>query len=432
VAVAFEVVLGAVVGMAGIADVILDVSIKGVAVLLVACGLTWVLRNGSAASRHLVWSMAIVGVLALPAIRAIAPEWRVPGMTLLLPAESTPEPETPPATTGSEMEGTDRAAGTSPPSWTAGSDQEIPRAVAVAESRRDAAPVALQFSQGGSEVPVKQMESVATANEALGWRSWVLLAWLTGALGLSAWIAAGLIRAHWLARSATPIPVGPVADLADDLSEELDLRSPVTLLQSKRSVMPMTWGFRPKILIPHEASEWTDERLKAVLLHELAHVKRCDYQTQLLARVATVLYWFNPLVWVAARRMRVERELACDDRVLNTGSRPSDYASHLLDIARSLKTGTLVSVSGIAMARRSHLSERLLAVLDATRRRAAVTRKVAVAAWGGAACFVLPLAGAVPDDGEVVPTDSTRSSQSVAVRPIAPVRRWPAVRLVFP
>jgi beta-lactamase regulating signal transducer with metallopeptidase domain len=413
VAIAFEVLLGAVSGLSGIADVILDVSIKGAAVLLVAYGLTLALRNGSAAFRHLVWSMAVVGVLVLPAIRAITPEWRVPGTALLVPAAPDPEHGALSAGSGSQAAETELV-GTS---LTPQAESPRPRergGVAVAESQAYEVAGPPPSAERVVETSVTPVPAGARVDESLGWRSWVLLIWLVGALGVAGWIAAGLLRAHWLARNATTIAVGSLTDLVDNLSEELDLRRPVTLLQSRRSVMPMTWGLRPKLLIPHEATEWTDERLKAVLLHELAHVKRLDYQTQLLARLATVLYWFNPLVWMAARKMRVERELACDDRVLNTGSRPSDYASHLLDIARSLKTGTLMSVSGIAMARRSHLSERLLAVLDATRRRAAVTRTVAVAAWGGAACVVFPVAGAVPGGGDAAPTDSSHMLTSVA------------------
>jgi len=410
VAISFDALLGAVTDLSGFADVILDVSIKGAAVLLVAYGLTWALRNGSAAFRHLVWSMAVLGVLVLPAIRAIAPEWRVPGTTRLVSAA-----------TDSERGALRPASGFHAETLQPRAESPVLRegsGVGVAESQPSeiavlppAEPVARS---------VTPLSVGAMADDSLGWKSWALLIWLAGALGVVGWMAAGLFRAHWLARSATTIAVGPLADLVDSLSEELGLRRPVTLLQSQRSVMPMTWGLRPKLLIPHEATEWTDERLRAVLLHELAHVKRLDYQTQLLARVATVFYWFNPMVWVAARKMRVERELACDDRVLNTGSRPSDYASHLLDIARSLKTGTLMSVSGIAMARRSHLSERLLAVLDATRRRAVVTRKAAVAAWGGAACLVLPVAGAVPGSGESAPTDHPRQSLSASA-PAEPV-----------
>ncbi len=79
----------------------------------------------------------------------------------------------------------------------------------------------------------------------------------------------------------------------------------------------MTCGaWHPVLLLPDAAENWPLERRRVVLLHELAHIKRLDWLTQTLAYIAGSLHWFNPLVWLAARRMRVEREQACDDLVL--------------------------------------------------------------------------------------------------------------------
>jgi hypothetical protein len=94
--------------------------------------------------------------------------------------------------------------------------------------------------------------------------------------------------------------------------------------------------FRPAVLMPTGAADWPAGRQRVVLLHELAHVRRRDCQVQLVAHLALALHWFNPLAWWAVRRLRIEREHACDDHVLRSGARASDYADHLLQIARGL------------------------------------------------------------------------------------------------
>src|SRR5471030_2730928 len=101
--------------------------------------------------------------------------------------------------------------------------------------------------------------------------------------------------------------------------------------------IPMTWGvIRPTIVLPRDADTWSDKRFEATLLHELSHVRRCDFATQLLAEFVCALYWFNPLVWLSARTMRSDAELAADEAVLHSGLKPSDYAAELLSLAADL------------------------------------------------------------------------------------------------
>jgi HEAT repeat protein len=164
--------------------------------------------------------------------------------------------------------------------------------------------------------------------------------------------------------------------------------------------MPMAWGiFRPAVLMPADADTWPGERLRIVLLHELAHVKRRDCLTHVLAQISCALYWFNPLAWTAARHLRTERERACDDLVIAAGTRGPDYAEQLLDIARVTRSGRFPAIfagASLAMAQRSELEGRLMAILDPAVPRSGISRIRTLAASSLFAFGVMPLASVQP------------------------------------
>jgi hypothetical protein len=171
----------------------------------------------------------------------------------------------------------------------------------------------------------------------------------------------------------------------------------VLLLRSSGAVMPATWGLLwPAVIVPAAADGWTRELRRAVLAHELAHVKRFDCLTQALAQVACVLFWWHPAVWYAARRLRVERERACDDLVLRGGTRAPDYAAHLLQVARAYRALPLEAPALVSMARPSHLESRLRWVLDGARARGVPSRAATMAALLAGVLLVVPLAAMRP------------------------------------
>lgn len=98
-----------------------------------------------------------------------------------------------------------------------------------------------------------------------------------------------------------------------------------------RLMVPITLGVvRPKILMPTQSQHWPEDELRAVLAHELAHVDRIDGFSQLIVSVVKCIAWFQPLAWLGNHRMALEREIACDDRVLKDGVEGSFYAATLL------------------------------------------------------------------------------------------------------
>ena len=161
---------------------------------------------------------------------------------------------------------------------------------------------------------------------------------------------------------------------------------------SNRITVPIVWGFlRPVILLPVDANHWRTERLRAVLLHELAHIERWDWVVQTIAQVTCAVYWFNPFVWFAARRMRIEAEQACDDQVLDAGYRSTDYAQHLLDIVRDVKTVGSVSRAAVAITRSSKIEGRLRTVLAENLNRHPVTKVTAGIGLLVFICFAVPM-----------------------------------------
>jgi TonB family protein len=156
----------------------------------------------------------------------------------------------------------------------------------------------------------------------------------------------------------------------------------------------VTWGWRrPKVILPAAAHEWPDDRLRVVLTHELAHIQRGDWVVQLAAEVLRSFYWFNPLLWVVCRRLRVESEHACDDAVLARGLDGPEYAAHLLALAQSLNLGRRPWLPAPAMARPSSLEGRITAMLDSTTNRRLVSWPARVASVAAFIALTVPIAG---------------------------------------
>jgi hypothetical protein len=259
----------------------------------------------------------------------------------------------------------------------------------------------------------------------------------------SLWLAvAGLLLVRLAIANARVSGWKRASDIVDDgrwnslmrrLTRDYHIERPVVLLQSGETDVPVTWGVvYPVVLIPANADEWDEEQRIAVLTHELAHVKRFDALSQMVGQVALALLWFHPLAWVAVRRMRQEREHACDDFVLAAGARASRYADDLLGLARRLARPTAPAAAALAMARRSELEGRLLAILDPAIKRGAVQKgKVGALAILVLLCAV-PLSAFKPAARvNVVPTESPVAAMQTSA-PVTRVDEKPTVALAAP
>lgn len=224
----------------------------------------------------------------------------------------------------------------------------------------------------------------------------IILIWLTGAVFLLFRLVIGIFTANLYTRRARTVVDPALTKLVAETSQDLNLTGKVRPLVSEHISVPVICGlWRSKVLLPESFEAWTEEQQGVVLLHELAHIKRRDCLTQLLAQIVCALYWFNPIVWYAARHLRELREQACDDYVLNAGTKPSVYADHLLQIARSMQDKrslfNLTQTATVAIARKSQIETRLLSILDPSQSRRGLSRFITAGSIFSVAIIALPL-----------------------------------------
>jgi TonB family protein len=144
------------------------------------------------------------------------------------------------------------------------------------------------------------------------------------------------------------------------------------------------------ILLPEYALAWSDEKRDWAIRHEQAHIARRDWQWQLLAQVMTCVFWFHPLVWLAASRLRNEAEHAADDAVLAAGANAVDYASQLVEVARLFQRQA--AFAGVSMVHTPVLETRVTSILNSTLRRNPAGKAASAAIAAAALALVLPLA----------------------------------------
>ncbi|HUB24309.1 MAG TPA: M56 family metallopeptidase [Tepidisphaeraceae bacterium] len=294
-------------------------ALKGTLILLLTFAAAALARRASAAHRHLLWMLEMIGLILLPVL------------TIMLPA------------------------------WNAIS---IP---AAAPTPMQSAPLTARFST----ITTSTMRTPPSPVAAHPWDPSVLLIplWLAGALLALTPALIGRIRLWRLAISAHAAD----DEMCDRLRRQLGIRRAVDVLRTDRRSMPMTWGVvRPHLLLPADSVEWPASKRRMVLAHELAHIERMDCLTQFIARLACAMHWFNPLAWLAAAQMAAAREAACDDRVLNLGADGPDYAEQLVRIAVAAPMRPILGAAAIGMARSSRLERRVQAILDSTISRKAV------------------------------------------------------------
>ena len=273
-------------------------------------GLAWIvlrlIRPLSAASRSFVWAATLGGALIIPlSFSILPPVWSLESIAVNNSAAPGPAPDLPASVvreipvTRSHEQSQSPSNAVGPAGWSDFSDRSVEHLL----------PIAIRFA---------------------------VVVWFAGVVvALGRFLAGSL----WVRARANRTSHAVAADWGQAIREaawQLDIGGGIDVLQDDRTVSPTVWGFfKPTVFLPR-SSGWTDDRKRAVLLHEFAHIKRSDLQMLWVTQCAAAVYWFHPVVLHVASEYRMACEQACDDVVVNAGISPSDYASYLLDISRLL------------------------------------------------------------------------------------------------
>jgi beta-lactamase regulating signal transducer with metallopeptidase domain len=357
--------------MAFLVDLAVDVLLKGTIVLGVAGVAAWYLRGASAAVRHAVWTVALGCLLFLPILSSSLPAWKLEPLYVSVETEAVSHDDV----------------------LSAG-DEEF--CDCEPEGRGDSA---VMFASGddnrGSPGPASRagrasLERATPAGPSAA--AVALLVWALGVLALLARLGFDMLQVRGITRRARDCGSADVCELAERLVASLGIRRPVRVVVSDEVSVPLTWGvLSPVVILPESVATWTVERKRIVLLHELAHAIRWDYAILLMVEIVCAIYWFNPLVWIAARRGAMERERACDDLALHIGIRSDVYATHLYEIARA-QVADDTPRGAFAMAHASNLARRIRSILARGLDRSPLSHSQLTSAAVGALLVAFPLA----------------------------------------
>ena len=353
--------------------VLIGIALKSVLIAGIALGLLELMKQRSASERSWV---AHIGLLALVLV-AVAP-LALPNWNVEAPALLGSTTETTPATLP--------IAG-APPSETA----------------KPIAP-AIKNIIANAPAPNATLSATATAVVLYAIPAAILLIITILALGRLIALRARadvLVDGHWLSALARA-------------QRRMGFKHGTALLTSDELASPISWGLmRPVILLNTRAVEASGEA-EAIIAHELAHVARMDWAKLLLARIATALFWFNPLVWILAREAHQLREEAADDAVLAADIADTDYAQLLVGVARHECPGLLLGAHGVAPSKNS-LARRVARVLDVQSVRGPVARSFAVGVLVGAVLVAAPLAALTLTPGGT--NEAAKASRLAASEP---------------
>jgi TonB family protein len=397
-----------------IASVVLTGLWQGVLI----AGAVWLvlrsLRGLGAATRHAIWLCALVALLVVPVVTValIARQPLAPAVTTTLPRDTTRHARDTTTRTRDAVLAT------------------RPRAMAPAGGAADSTPAGISAAR---VTAAEASAAAATTSAPLG-RARIAIPEPLAAVVALLWLLAACARFLKLALAVREL--GAIRRSAVRWSSS----HAYPVLVSPRVGVPVAFGFvRPAVVLPAAlAGELDSEALESIIVHESAHLQRLDVWTNALARIVEALLALNPAAWFVMRRLSAEREIACDDCVVNRTGSGDAFARVIADLATRIGAPAPLVAASAAGTTRSTIVTRIERLLDASPRRQRLSATALGAALGSLAVVavltqsVSPVLAYAAQPSEDRPAPAPRFIAAAGTACPAPSRGLPTLQLMDP
>jgi len=302
-------------------DLLLRVGLSNLVLSLLLALVAWAVhRTGKRPYlAHMLWLVVLVKLVTPPVVSlpGIAlPQWAAGVAEAQPPAVSMELPPAPPTALNVPASEPHASVGAEPAELAV---PALPRGVAEAQA------------------------SPAVAAAPAGWawvKPWLLAVWLSGSVLVLVFTLCRVVCFGRLLRGATTPAAPDVQRRAQKIGTQLGLRRVPTVYTTAARLSPMVWwaGGEVRVVLPEVvAHDPVPGRMRWALAHELAHVKRRDHWVRWVEWLACVVFWWNPVAWVARRNLRANEEVCCDALVLaRFDNNPTSYADAILSVVESL------------------------------------------------------------------------------------------------
>ncbi len=341
-------------------DLMWKVTWQGGLFILVIFLITKVFRRLSPTIKHLLWMLVIVKFLVMPFVTVPITLPALPTIVYNPITELTAEKPAPRL----ESEITSDPSGTSPEE-------------SIAELREKTPDMPM-----GSEVKPESLHTLSTEEVSLTressrsgvtmpWPSMLFSFWLFGVVILVSGIIVRSLRLARYISMTNPLQDSTALKMVTEGAKQARIKPP-PLKVSHKFKSPLACGiFHPTLIFPeHIIEKFSESELRAIINHELAHIKRLDIFTNWFQILVQVFYFFNPLIWYVNRQIRLEREQACDDWVLQTGKENrKTYVDALVKVVElcSKQRGFALGIVGVSEPF-TLMARRLKMIMDTGRR----------------------------------------------------------------